>query len=156
MRLPLILLLTLVTAALAAPAFAESAPPPVTPAEAAVVPAAQAGAAGAGVPAAAGMIVARDPVTGEIGLPSPEQARALLAGEFGAALNTGQALFEEPVAGGGWKVNVDGLLMDYAVTTLGPDGRPRLACAHDAAELARILAAGALPAATPQPQPEEK
>jgi hypothetical protein len=144
MRLSLLLLLALVTAALAAPAFAESAPLPATPAEAPVVP------------AAAGMMVARDPITGEIGLPSPEQARALLAGEFGAALNTGQALFEEPVAGGGWKVNVDGLLMDYAVTTLGPDGKPRLACAHDAAELARFLAAGALPAATPQPRPEEK
>jgi len=128
--------------AAAAPAPAIVAAPTVTPT---APPSAPAG----------GMIVARDPETGALTVPSPEQRRELLPEEFGAALLTSQPLFETAAPGGGYMIRLDGLLMDYVVVTRGPDGKPVLTCVHDANAAAALAAGGAAaPAVSPEPEEE--
>ncbi len=134
------------------PAATTTAAPAIAAAPATTTPAA---------PATGGMIVARDPQTGELGLPSVEQRRELLANEKGAVAPANLPLFEVSVPGLGFKIELNGLLMDYAVATRGPDGRPHLSCLQRADDAARMVAAGGQPAASapvsqPSPQPEEK
>jgi hypothetical protein len=103
-------------------------------------------------PAQGGMVVGRNPETGELGLPTPEQRRELLAAEMGAAALAGKALFEVALPGAGFRIDLQGLLQDYAVATVGADGKPRFSCLHGADELQRFTAASAQPpASAPEP-----
>ncbi|MHB8078057.1 MAG: post-PEP-CTERM-1 domain-containing protein [Candidatus Krumholzibacteriia bacterium] len=106
-------------------------------------------------PAAGGMIVARDPETGALTLPTPEQRRELLPEQFGAALQSVQPLFEEAAPGGGYMIRLDGLLMDYALVTRDANGTLHLSCVHDPAAANRPAPAGAgVPAVSPAPEVE--
>lgn len=109
----------------------------------------------AATPAGGGLIIARDPETGALTLPTPEQRRELLPDEFGAALRTDQSLFEEAAPGGGYMIRLDGLLMDYAVAARDASGKLGLACLHEADAAARLVTDGA-PAPTVSPEPEEE
>jgi hypothetical protein len=124
-------------------------------------PAPDAASAPLPAPAQGGMVVGRDPETGEIGLPSPEQRQELAAKEMGAAALAGKALFEVALPGVGFRIDLQGLLQDYAVATVGPDGKPRLSCLHEAADVQRFIAAGARPSSSapeqtaPAPAPSQ-
>ncbi len=106
-------------------------------------------------PAGGGLIIARDPETGALTLPTPEQRRELLPDEFGAALRTDQPLFEEAAPGGGYMIRLDGLLMDYVVAARDASGKLGLACVHEADAAARLVTDGA-PAPAVSPEPEEE
>lgn len=106
-------------------------------------------------PAVGGMIVARDPETGTLTVPTPEQRRELLIEEFGAALRSDQPLFEEAVPGGGTMIRLDGRLMDYVLATRDANGKLSVTCVHEADAAAQIVADGAAtPAVSPEPEEE--
>lgn len=143
-------LASLLAGPLPAMAGEPAAAPAATPAPA-VVPAPS--PVQAPTPADGGMVVARDPETGALTLPTPEQRRALLPDQFGAALPSVQPLFEEAAPGGGYMIRLDGLLMDYAFATRDPDGALHLSCVHDADAATRAGAGGAAaPMAAPEPE----
>lgn len=146
-----LMLLLPLTGVLASPLPAAAGEPPATAPAPAVVPA----PIPAPSPAGGGMIVVRDPETGALTLPTPEQRRELLPDEFGAALRTDQSLFEEAAPGGGYMIRLDGLLMDYAVAARDASGKLGLACLHEADAAARLVTDGA-PAPTVSPEPEEE
>ena len=106
-------------------------------------------------PAGGGMIVARDPETGALTVPTLEQRRELLPEEFGAALLADQPLFEEAVPGGGTMIRLDGLLMDYVLATRDANGKLSVTCVHEADAATRLVADGAAnPAVSPEPEEE--
>ena len=149
--------LLLVATAGSVSAFADEPSPTAT---AAGPPAPCAVGTPAAAPPASGMVVGRQPESGELGLPTVQQRRELLGKEMGAAALTGKPLFEVALPGLGFKIDLQGLLMDYAVAGIGPDGKPRLSCLHDLDGVQKFLAGGARPSGAPvsqlPPQPEEK
>lgn len=129
----------------------EPAPAPATAPSPVVVPALSPAPFSAG----GGMIVARDPETGALTVPTPEQRRELLPEEFGAALRSDQPLFEEAVPGGGIMIRLDGRLMDYVLATRDANGKLSFSCVHEADAAAHIVADGAAaPAVSPEPEEE--
>jgi hypothetical protein len=106
-------------------------------------------------PADGGLIVTRDPETGALTAPTPEQRRELLPEEFGAALRSDQPLFEESMPGGGIMIRLDGLLMDYVLATRDANGKLSVTCVHEANAAACLVADGAAtPAVSPEPEEE--
>jgi hypothetical protein len=133
----------------------EPAPAPATAPSPTVVPAPASTLIPAPSPAGGGMIVARDPETGALTVPTLEQRRELLPEEFGAALRSDQPLFEEAVPGGGTMIRLDGRLMDYVLAIRDADGKLRVSCVHEADAAARLVADGAAtPAVSPAPEEE--
>jgi hypothetical protein len=155
-RLPwdLLLLLLPLTSFLVSPLPAtagEPVPAPATAPSAAVVPV----LISAPSPAGGGMIVARDPETGALTVPTPEQRRELLPEEFGAVLRSDQPLFEEAVPGGGTMIRLDGRLMDYVLATRDANGKLSVTCVHEADAAVRLVEGGAAaPAVSPEPEEE--
>lgn len=106
-------------------------------------------------PAGSGMIVARDPETGALTLPTAEQRRELLTEELGAALRSDQPLFEEPAPGGGVMIRLDDRLMDYLLAIRDASGKLSIACVHEADAAAGLVPGGAAaPVASPEPEEE--
>jgi hypothetical protein len=139
------------TSILVSPLPTTAGEPPATVPSPAVVPA----LIPAPSPAGGGMIVARDPETGALTLPTPEQRRELLPEEFGAALRSDQPLFEEAVPGGGTMIRLDGRLMDYVLATRDANGKLSITCVHEADAANRLVADGAAaPAFSPEPEEE--
>jgi len=154
-RLPWGLLLLLpLTGVLVSPlptTAGEPTPAPATAPSPAVVPV----LISAPSPAGGGMIVARDPETGALTVPTPEQRYELLPEEFGAALLSDQPLFEETMPGGGIMIRLDGLLMDYVLATRDANGKLSVTCVHEADAAARLVVDGAAaPAVSPEPEEE--
>jgi hypothetical protein len=99
------------------------------------------------VTASQGMVVAIDPETGRLGMPTAEQLGALLpAGslqlspsERTGLLRTSAGLAAVRRADGSVMIDLQGRFMDYSVVRLDANGRPRLGCVDDAAALSRWL-----------------
>ena len=98
-----------------------------------------------------GMVVAIDPETGALVLPTPAQRAALAQAAPGSALTsaertglmrTSAGLTEERLAGGGVRVHLEGRFREFATISLA-SGRPSFACVHDSTALTRILDAPA-------------
>jgi hypothetical protein len=131
------LVTVLVVAALALPAAASARTKsakhrPHPPGTAAVLP--------APVPAGAGAVIAVDPETGRLGLPSPEQMRELTAAERTGLLRTAEGLTQVQLPDGSWMSDLQGRFQTFSVVRLGPDGEFRLDCVDDPLALWRALA----------------
>ena len=143
--LPLLLL----TGVLVSPLPATAGEPPATAPSPAVVPALIPAPSSAG----GGMIVARDPETGALTVPTPEQRHELMIEEYGAALLSDQPLYEEEMPGGGIMIRLDGLIMDFVLATRDAHGKLNVTCVHEADAAARLVANGAAaPAVSPEPE----
>jgi hypothetical protein len=95
----------------------------------------------------AGVRVAIDPETGELGLPSPEQARALSAAEATALSRSSVGLHQVFFPDGTVMIDLQGRFMDYLVARRDASGRLRVGCANDAAGIRHLLRErGAVPA----------
>ena len=78
--------------------------------------------------AVAGMVVARDPETGELGLPSPEQMREIGRHQAEIVRNTPDGLTEIRRADGSVGVLLNGKIQSYSIARVGADGRPTTQC----------------------------
>jgi len=76
----------------------------------------------------AGMVVARDPETGELGLPSPEQMRAIGRRHAEITRNTPEGFTEIRRADGSVGVLLNGKIQSYSIARVGPDGKPTTQC----------------------------
>jgi hypothetical protein len=103
--------------------------------------------------AAAGMVVAIDPETGALTLPTPEQMLALTPQERTGLLRTTAGLQAVRLPDGTVMLDLQGRFMEFAVVQLDAQGRPYFRCLDDPAALRRALLECA-PA--PAPAAEEK
>jgi hypothetical protein len=135
----------------AATAQATAVARPATPT---VPPAVALSAAPAG---AAGMVVAIDPETGALVVPTAEQMRALVAAgparpltaaERTGLMRTSEGLTEVRMSDGSVKLDLQGRFMEYSVLQLDPMGCPHFLCVNDETVL-RALMARYAPASTP-------
>jgi hypothetical protein len=79
-------------------------------------------------PGSAGMVVAIDPETGALRMPTAEEMQALYATP-GDDLNQSSAgLQQVPLAGRGYKVDLQGRFLDYSVVRVGADGKLVYGC----------------------------
>ena len=81
-------------------------------------------------PARTGMVVGIDPETGALGMPSPEQLRALRITEGEALSTSSEGLIFIHRPDGAVGVDLQGRFQDYAVARIGSDGRPIFGCIH--------------------------
>jgi hypothetical protein len=127
----------------ARPAAPVPAPAPVlTVAPAATRPAAStAGPAASGiVPGSAGMVIAIDPETGEVGMPTPEQlAEMKLTESETVSHDAGGTLVVHP--GGMKSLDLEGRSQEYAVIRRAADGRTTIGCGDDPAKAGHVLPA---------------
>ena len=92
-----------------------------------------------------GLRVSIDPVDGAYSMPAPDEMPQLVT-------TTGD---DAPVpvlhrADGSARATLDERFADFAVVTLGPDGKPRWTCVHGSAEASKFMRAPA-PALAPAP-----
>jgi hypothetical protein len=148
--------LALTVAVLAALALAERAPEllrlplPTPPAGTSSI---------AFLPGAAGMIVAIDPVTGELGMPTPEQWAELFAAQPSPEVLEGlnhssDGLRQVQHADGHVSLELAGRFMEFAIARMGKDGKLTFGCVNDPKGLERGSQALA-PASAPA-TPEER
>ena len=74
------------------------------------------------------MTVAIDPQTGEIGLPTPEEAAELEKAATGPLDHSSEGLQVVRHPDGHLSVDLQGRFMSYSVARLGPDGRIHMQC----------------------------
>jgi len=108
-----------------------------------------------GTAGAQGLVVAVDPETGRLGLPSADQMLLLSPSERTGLMRTTTGLVAVRLPNGAMMINLQGRFMDYSVVGIDSCGRPRLGCVDDAGALSRWLDAGA-PAPAPTPVLEVK
>jgi hypothetical protein len=111
------------------------------------------GAVGVGAPASAGMVVGIDPLTGRIGMPTPEQLAELAALSPQALRTSGEGLVEVHYPDGSVSIDLEGRFQEYAVARVGPDGKLVFQCVNDRQALRRALRA---PVTTPAPAAEDR
>ncbi len=97
---------------------------------------------------APGMIVAVDPETGALVLPSPAEVQRLRGAERTGLLRSSAGLVEQRFPDGTVMVDLQGRFREFTVVQADPSGRPRFECVHDAAALERLLGP-CVPAPTP-------
>ncbi|HVP14202.1 MAG TPA: hypothetical protein VMS88_01585 [Terriglobales bacterium] len=109
-----------------------------------------------------GMIVAIDPETGALVLPTPEQRLALMRSAPGSAptpaeraglMRTSEGLTQQQLPDGTVMVHLQGRFREFTTISIGASGRPTFQCVHDSTALRRIL--GSRPP-TPTPAFEER
>lgn len=76
----------------------------------------------------AGMVVARDPETGELGLPSPEQMKAIGQRRAEVMRNTPEGFTEIRRPDGSVGLMLNGKLQSYSIARVGADGNPTTQC----------------------------
>jgi hypothetical protein len=96
----------------------------------------------------AGMVVARDPETGELGPPTPEQMQEITKHRAEVMRNTPEGFTEIRRADGAVGLVLNGKLQSYSVVRMGPDGKPMTECVTAASDTAAL--------ATPIFAPEER
>ena len=111
------------------------------------------GTVGVGAPASAGMVVGIDPLTGRIGMPTPEQLAELAALSPPALRTSGEGLVEVHHPDGSVSIDLEGRFQEYAVARIAPDGKPVFQCVNDRQALRRALLA---PVTTPAPAAEDR
>lgn len=77
-----------------------------------------------------GMIVVRDPESGELRAPSPGEANDLLAATSALFDQSNEGLYSEPLPNGGLKMNLQGRFHNATVAVAGADGRLGVVCAE--------------------------
>jgi hypothetical protein len=102
-----------------------------------------------GAPGLAGMIVAVDPETGELGMPSPEQMRSIGARMAEIQRVSSDGFIEIHRPDGAVGLELGGRLQSYEMVWIGPDGKLSLRCVTS--DPAAAAAAG-----TPAPALEER
>jgi len=137
-----LLLCTPADAARTARRTARHRPPAVSPVRT-VAPAVVAAPVGA-----AGMIVARDPETGALVLPTAEQVQKLTAAEQTGLMRTSEGLSEVSLPNGAVKLDLQGRFMEYGFVQLDATGCPHFFSVNDEIGLRALLARRA-PAPTP-------
>jgi hypothetical protein len=103
--------------------------------------------------AAAGMIIAIDPETGALGVPTAEQLRRLTAAERTGLMRTSEGLQEVRFPDGSVMVDLQGRFVEFSVVQLDAVGCPHFLSVNDAAALLALLAS---PAPASPPAREEK
>lgn len=97
-------------------------------------------------PAQAGMVVAVDPETGVLGMPTPEQLQALGLDQNPAYDDSDVGLVEVHHPNGTVSIDLQGRFQEYSVIRITPDGKKIMACVPTRAQAARVLA---IPPSTP-------
>jgi hypothetical protein len=105
------------------------------------------------LPGPFGMVVAIEPETGSLVMPTPEQMRLLTPAEEAGLLRTSEGLVETRRADGTVMVDLQGRFMEYLVLRLGLLGLPSVSCLDDRGALLRALDPCAPP---PTPLLEER
>ena len=103
-------------------------------------------------PAVAGLVVARDPRTGALGMPSDAQLLELSAQEKNMISRSTAGLTEVRLPGGGGALDLRGRFQEFSVIRIGPGGRKTFECVSDSASLKQALE----PAGAPVPAAEER
>ncbi len=113
--------------ALPAPPVVATTPVVATPAAIARVPA-KAKALPGIVPGSAGLLIALDPETGEVGMPSPEQVAAMGLSEEGMVSHEGDGLTVVQHANGMRSVDLQGRFQEFVVARKTADGKVVVGC----------------------------
>jgi hypothetical protein len=82
----------------------------------------------AAAPTAAGMVVAVDPETGALRMPTPAEMQALYATPDDALNESGDGLVVEHHANGSVSMNLQGRFASYSVVRMGADGKLIYGC----------------------------
>ncbi len=90
-------------------------------------------------PASAGMVIARDPVTGEITSPTPEQLKALGLEPKAASANPYAGLPIVRQRNGGEGMDVRGRLMEYVVVRKDAAGKVRMDCVPSEKDAKKVM-----------------
>jgi hypothetical protein len=98
-------------------------------------------------PATAGMVVGIDPETGELGMPTPEQLKALSDSPQYEVDHSAAGLLEVHHADGSVSVDLQGRFQEYATVRVGPDGKLIFRCV-DGEENAKRAVKSSAPAPT--------
>ena len=104
-------------------------------------------------PIAPGMVIAVDPETGALGLPSPEQMLELTAQERTGLLRTSAGLTEVRLPDGAVMVDLQGRFMEYTVLRIDPLGHLRFS---DVDEERALIEALTRPVPAPAPIWEDR
>jgi len=108
----------------------------------------------AAAPAAAGVVVSRDPVDGATSVPAPGALEPALLESLRQDLTPVAVLHR---ADGSVRVQLDERWESHAVATFGPDGKPRWTCVEGTRGAAQFMKQPFVPVAvSPVPAPEEK
>jgi len=95
--------------------------------------------------AANGLRVSIDPVDGAYSMPAPDQTpQVVMTPDDDAPVQTTRR------ADGSTRAQLDQRFAEFAVVTLGPDGKPRWSCVHGSAGANQFMRA---PAPAPEPAP---
>jgi len=76
------------------------------------------------------MVVAIDPETGQLGLPTPEQYAELTAEKVGLNHTSEGLAPAQRLPDGTLIVNLDGRFAEYSVVKVGPDGKRIFGCVN--------------------------
>ena len=98
-------------------------------------------------PAMAGMVVGIDPETGELGMPTPEQLRALSESPQYQVDHSAAGLLEVHHPDGSVSVDLQGRFQEYATVRVGPDGKLIFRCV-DGKEAVKRAVESSTPAPT--------
>ena len=102
-------------------------------------------------PGSAGMMIAVDPETGALRMPTAEEMQTLQQMNQDGALNTSTVgLVSEPLPGGGIKMDLQGRFQDYSVVRVGADGKFIFGCGKTEAEAMAQTYAPSRPTGTPE------
>jgi hypothetical protein len=92
-------------------------------------------------PGSAGMVVAVDPETGGLRMPSSEELQALYSTPADQMNFSSDGLVKVANPRGGFTVDLQGRFQEYSVARIGPDGKPIFGCGQSqAAAMAETFA----------------
>jgi len=100
-------------------------------------------------PATAGMVVGIDPETGELGMPTPEQLKALSDSPQYEVDHSTAGLLEVHHADGSVSVDLQGRFQEYATVRVGPDGKLIFRCVDGEENAKRAVKSSAPAPAAP-------
>jgi hypothetical protein len=104
-------------------------------------------------PAVSGAVIAVDPETGQLGMPTAAQLLELSAAERNGLLRTSAGLSEVRLPDGSWMVDLQGRFMEFSLVGLDPLGRTWLLPVNEETPLRRLLTQ---PPSAPTPAAEER
>jgi hypothetical protein len=104
-------------------------------------------------PAVSGAVIAVDPETGQLGMPTAAQLLELSAAERNGLMRTSAGLSEVRLPDGSWMVDLQGRFMEFSLVGLDPLGRTWLLPVNEETPLRRLLTQ---PPSAPGPPAEER
>jgi hypothetical protein len=85
------------------------------------------------------MVVAVDPETGQLTMPSQEQLSELASSQAFQLNESSDGLVEVHHPDGSVSIDLQGRFQDYAVAMMGKDGKPIVGCVRSAADLKQFV-----------------